>query len=79
MDTSGLPFTNPEPGQITSGLPNWTRFADRPIRRPEERSAWDDDAPARAGRGLMLGAGFLALRVQVDVEVAEESGKRVRV
>jgi hypothetical protein len=27
-------------------------------------------------RGLMLGAGFLALRVQVDV--AEESGKRVR-
>jgi hypothetical protein len=26
--------------------------------------------------GLMLGAGFLALRVQVDV--AEESGKRVR-
>ena len=28
--------------------------------------------------GFMLGAGFLALRVQVDVDVAEESGTQVR-
>jgi hypothetical protein len=30
------------------------------------------------GGGFMLGAGFRALRVQVDVDVAEESGTQVR-
>ena len=44
------------------------------------RTSIDLGQVARDGRsaGFMLGAGFLALRVQVDVDVAEESGTQVR-
>jgi len=49
------------------GLPtNWTSFPEGRIRRLLKGP----------GATLMLGAGFLALRVQVDA--AEEFGKRVR-
>jgi len=52
------------PSWITSGSPtNWTPFPEGRIRRLLKGP----------GATLMLGAGFLALRVQVDA--AEEFGK----
>ena len=71
--SDGQPVNKP----VREGLPtNWTRFRDRPVRRPSNGGAAQCTPPSRWPRGLMRGAGFLALRVQVDA--AEESGNRVR-